>query len=46
MGGDADQMSALHATLSLRGVPAFSLGVVLVAVSLKLMPAIVARLCI
>lgn len=46
MGGDADQMSALDATLSLRCFPAFPLGVVLVAVSLKLMPAVVACLCI
>lgn len=46
VGGDADQMSALHATLSLCRVPAFPLGAVLVAASLELVPAVVTRLCI
>lgn len=46
VGGDAGQMSPLHSTLSLCCFPVSSMGEVLVAVTLKLVPAIATCFCI
>lgn len=46
VGGNAGQMSTMHAALPLCSFPVLPLGEVLVAVALKLMPAIGAGFCI